>query len=64
MSFRGRGFLGAQSYPPDAGQFQSVAFASGGTFTTSMKRALGYLVSNLSDLGIGAPGSNFFIYQL
>ena len=64
MSFRGRGFLGAQSYPPDAGQFQSVAFASGGTFTTSMKRALGYLVSNLTDLGIGAVGSNFFIYPL
>ena len=62
MSFRGRGFIGAQSYPPDAGQFMSVASASGGTFTTSMKRALGYLVSNLTDLGIGAVGSNFLIY--
>lgn len=62
MSFRGRGFLGAQSYPPDAGHFQSVASASGGTFTTSMKRALGYLVSGLAELGIGAPGSNFLIY--
>jgi hypothetical protein len=29
-----------------------------------MKRALGYLVNGLADLGIGAPGSNFIIYPL
>ena len=59
MSFRGRGFLGAQNYPPAASKFLSVA---GGSFTTSEKRALAYLVDGLTDLGIGAVGSNFLIY--
>ena len=59
MSFRGRSFLGAQAYPPAASKFLSVA---GGTFTTAEKRALGYLVEGLSNLGIGAVGSNFLIY--
>jgi hypothetical protein len=34
----------------------------GATFTTSQIRALAYLVNNLTDLGIGAVGSNFVIY--
>jgi hypothetical protein len=59
MSFRGRVFTGALDYPQAAGKFMSVA---GGSFTTAQKRALGYLVSGLSNLGIGAPGSNFLIY--
>ena len=59
MSFRGRIFPGSQAFPPAAGKFMSVA---GGSFTTAQKRALGYLVSGLSELGIGAPGSNFLIY--
>ena len=59
MSFRGRGFIGAQNYPPAASKFLSVA---GGSFTTSEKRALAYLVDGLTDLGIGAVGSNFLIY--
>jgi hypothetical protein len=59
MSFRGRIFTGSLSYPSDAGRFMAVA---GGGFTTAQKRALGYLVNNLADLGIGAPGSNFLIY--
>ena len=59
MSFAGRGFLGSQMYPTDASRFMAVG---GGGFTTAEKRALGYLVNGLSDLGIGAPGSNYFIY--
>ena len=62
MSFRGRGFLGSVAYPLDAGRFISRARALGGSFTTSQRRALAYLVNNLADLGIGAPGSNFVIY--
>jgi len=61
MSFRGRIFPGSQAYPPDAGLFMTKSF-SGGTYTTTQKRALGYLVNGLSELGIGAPGSNWFIY--
>jgi hypothetical protein len=62
MSFRGRIFPGSLSYPQDAGAFLSHAQSLGATFTTSQKRALAYLVNNLADLGIGAPGSNFVIY--
>jgi hypothetical protein len=62
MSFRGRIFTGSLSYPQDASKFLSVAVSLGGSFTTTQKRALGYLVNNLADLGIGAPGSNFIIY--
>ena len=59
MSFIGRGFLGAQAYPPIASKFLAVA---GGSFTTTQKRALAYLVDGLTDLGIGGIGSNFLIY--
>lgn len=62
MSFRGRIFTGSLSYPQDAGAFISHARSLGATFTTSQTRALAYLVNNLADLGIGAPGSNFIIY--
>jgi len=62
MSFRGRIFTGSLSYPQDAGAFISHARSLGATFTTSQTRALAYLVNNLADLGIGAPGSNFVIY--
>jgi hypothetical protein len=61
MSFRGRIFPGSQAYPPDAGIFLAKS-VSAGAYTTSQKRALGYLVSGLADLGIGAPGGNWYIY--
>jgi hypothetical protein len=59
MSFRGRIFQGSQAYPPEAAKF---ILAAGISFTTSQKRALGYLVNGLTELGIGAVGSNFLIY--
>jgi hypothetical protein len=62
MAFASRGFFGSQMYPTDASRFISVASGAGGAFTTTMKRALGYLVNGLSDLGIGNPGQNFLIY--
>ncbi len=62
MSFRGRTFFNPLSFPPEAGAFMSHARTLGATFTTSQTRALAYLVNNLADLGIGAPGSNFIIY--
>jgi len=61
MSFRGRIFPGSQAYPPAAGKFITSTISTG-PLTTSQKRALGYLVSGLSELGIGAPGTNFLIY--
>jgi hypothetical protein len=61
MSFNSRGFLGSQLYPTIAGEF-ILATAPGGPLTTTQKRALGYLVNNLTDLGIGAVGSNWLIY--
>lgn len=61
MSFRGRVFTASLSYPSDAGLFMAKS-VSGGAYTTTQKRALGYLVNGLSDLGIGAPGSNWLIY--
>jgi hypothetical protein len=61
MSFRGRVFTASLSYPSDAGLFMAKS-VSGGAYTTTQKRALGYLVSGLADLGIGAPGSNWLIY--
>ena len=61
MSFRGRVFTASLSYPSEAGIFMAKS-VSGGAYTTAQKRALGYLVSGLSELGIGAPGSNWFIY--
>jgi len=64
MAFASRGFFGSQMYPTDASKFISVATGAGGTFTTTMKRALGYLVNGLSELGIGNPGQNFLIYPL
>ena len=54
MAFASRGFFGSDMYPRAASKFLSVA---GGSFTTAQKRALGYLVNGLSDLGIGGPGS-------
>jgi hypothetical protein len=62
MSFRGRIFTGSLSYPQDASRFLSIGVSLGATFTTSQIRALAYLVNNLTDLGIGAVGSNFVIY--
>lgn len=62
MSFRGRLFPGSLAYPADAGAFIAHAQSLGATFTTSQRRALAYLVNNLPDLGIGAPGANFVIY--
>ena len=59
MSFASRGFLGSQLYPRAAGRFLEVG---GGTFTTAQKRALGYLVNGLTDLGIGVASQNFLIY--
>jgi hypothetical protein len=61
MSFRGRVFTASLSYPSEAGIFMAKS-VSGGAYTTAQKRALGYLVSGLGELGIGAPGSNWFIY--
>ena len=61
MSFRGRVFTASLSYPSEAGIFMAKS-VSGGSYTTAQKRALGYLVSGLGELGIGAPGSNWFIY--
>jgi hypothetical protein len=62
MSFASRGFFGSQMYPTDASKFISIAIGAGGSFTTTQKRALGYLVNGLSELGIGNPGNNFLIY--
>ena len=61
MAFNSRGFLGSQLYPTIAGEF-ILTTAPGGPLTTTQKRALGYLVNNLTDLGIGAVGSNWLIY--
>jgi hypothetical protein len=61
MSFRGRVFTASLSYPAEAGIFMAKS-VSGGAYTTAQKRALGYLTGGLADLGIGAPGSNWFIY--
>lgn len=62
MSFASRGFFGSQLYPTDASKFYVDAFTQGGVLNTTQKRAIAYLVNNLADLGIGAPGSNFLIY--
>lgn len=59
MAFASRGFFGSQLYPTAAGEFMAVG---GGGFTATQKRALGYLVNGLSDLGIGAPGASWLIY--
>ena len=59
MAFASRGFFGSDMYPRAASKFLSV---SGGAFTTAQKRALGYLVNGLSDLGIGNASSGFIIY--
>ena len=59
MSFSSRGFLGSQLYPRVAGFFLEVAT---GSFTTAQKRALGYLVNGLTDLGISNNDGNFLIY--
>jgi len=48
-------------YPPAAAKF-ILATAPGGPLTTTQKRALGYLVNGLTDLGIGNVGSNWLIY--
>jgi len=62
MSFASRGFFGSQLFPTDASKFYVDAFTQGGVLNTTQKRAIAYLVNNLADLGIGAPGSNFLIY--
>ena len=62
MSFRSRGFFGSQLFPTDASKFMSIASASGGVFSTSQRRALGYLVNGLTDMGIGAQSQGFLIY--
>ena len=62
MSFASRGFFGSQLFPTDASKFYVDAFTQGGILNTTQKRAIAYLVNNLADLGIGAPGSNFLIY--
>lgn len=62
MAFASRGFFGSQMYPTAAGKFYAYSYSQGGVLTTTMKRAIGYLTNGLSDLGIGAPGSNFLIY--
>ena len=59
MSFNSVGFLGQQLYPKAAGQFLEIA---GVSFTTSQKRALGYLVNGLTELGIYNTDGQFFIY--
>ena len=46
-------------YPRAAGFFLEVAT---GSFTTAQKRALGYLVNGLTDLGISNNDGNFLIY--
>ena len=61
MSFNSRGFYGSQMYPPAAGKFITATVA-GGPLTTAQKRALGYLVNGLTDLGIGSTSQNFLIY--
>ena len=50
MAFASRGFFGSDMYPTAASKFMSV---SAGSFTTAQRRAFGYLVNGLSDLGIG-----------
>lgn len=59
MSFRSIGFFGSQIYPTAAGKFLEIAT---GSFTTAQKRALGYLVNGLTDLGISNNDGNFLIY--
>lgn len=59
MSFKPGSFFGSSLYPAEAGKF---LLAAGGSWTTTEERALAYLVNNLTDLGIGAVGSNFLIY--
>jgi hypothetical protein len=59
MSFSSLGFFGSQLYPRAAGFFLEVAT---GSFTTAQKRALGYLVNGLTDLGISNNDGNFLIY--
>ena len=59
MSFNSVGFLGRQLYPRAAGQFLEIAATS---FTTAQKRALGYLVNGLTELGIFNNDGKFFIY--
>jgi hypothetical protein len=61
MSFRSRGFLGSQLYPPAASFFITKTI-SNGPLSTSQKRALGYLVNGLTDLGISSNDGNFLIY--
>lgn len=59
MAFNSIGFFGSQLYPTEAGLFLET---SAGSFTTAQKRALGYLVNGLTNLGIGAASQNFLIY--
>ena len=59
MSFKPGSFFGSSTYPPEAARF---ILAAGGSWSTTQKRALAYLVNGLTDLGIGAIGSNFLIY--
>ena len=62
MAFASRGFFGSDMFPTAASKFMSVAAGSGGVFSTSQRRALGYLVNGLSDLGIGNSTQGFLIY--
>lgn len=59
MAFNSVGFLGSQLYPTAASKFLEIAT---GSFTTTQKRALGYLVNGLTELGIYNNDGNFLIY--
>lgn len=62
MSFQSRLFFRSQLYPTAASKFMSVASGTGGVFTVAQRRALGYLVNGLTDLGIGVASQQFLIY--